>query len=243
MIRINVGLFMEKPLDIFPKHIAVIPDGNRRWAKSKGFSIRDGYEAGARKAEDLLDWSIIKHDIPQITLYALSTENIDKRSFDELLILVEIYEKHFLTLANDERVHNNKIKLNFFGELALLPDRLLKAITYAANETKNYSEHEINFLMPYGGRWEIITALKKVLGESIDLNHIDEDTFSKHLVVRGFDPDLVIRTAERRLSNFLLWQTAYSEIFFVDKYWPEFTFNDFENILEEFSTRKRRFGQ
>lgn len=228
-----------------PKHIAIIPDGNRRWARSKGISIRDGYEAGARKAEDFFEWSIIKHHIPQITLYSLSTENIDKRLIEELDILVDIYERQFYKIADDDRVHERKVKLNFLGELSLLPYKLTKAMDYATSNTKNYSNHIVNFLMCYGGRWEIIKAIKNLFRESSNFNIDDltEDTFSKYLIIKGIEPDMVIRTAEKRFSNFLLWQTAYSEVFFIDKYWPDFMMSDFENILKEFSSKKRSFGK
>ena len=159
--------------------------------------------------------------------------------------MVNIYERQFYKIADDGRVHENKVRLNFLGELSLLPNKLIKAMDYAAGTTKNYSNHIVNFLMCYGGRWEIIKAIKNLFKESINSNIDDltEDTFSKYLIIKGIEPDMVIRTAEKRFSNFLLWQTAYSEVFFIDKYWPDFTMSDFQNILKEFSSKRRSFGK
>ena len=157
--------------------------------------------------------------------------------------MVDIYERQFYKIADDDRIHENKVKLKFLGELSLLPNKLIKAMDYAASTTKNYTAHIVNFLMCYGGRWEIIKAIKNLFKESIDINDLTEETFSKYLIIKGDDPDMVIRTAEKRVSNFLLWQTAYSEVFFIDKYWPDFTISDFENTLKEFSSMKRSFGK
>lgn len=233
---------------ILPKHIAVIPDGNRRWAKRRGLSIEEGYRAGAEKAEKLFEWCIIKHDIPQLSVFALSTENLSKRVKEELRCLVDVYEEQFRRIAEDERIHSQRVKINVLGDLLPLPKRLRDAARYAMERTKGYKDHLINFFMPYGGRWEILRAVKKLLEDvtegRVKSRKLNERKFSQYLFTKGAsDPDLVIRTAERRMSNFLLWQTAYSEIFFVDKHWPDFELEDLEKILEEFSRRKRSFGR
>ncbi len=229
-------------LNTLPKHIAIIPDGNRRWARDRGLKPWDGHKVGAGLTEKMIDWCFIKYDIPHITVYGLSIENLKKRPKTELNRLMNIYKRQFRKLAKDERVHKHKIKVQVLGDISKFPKDVADAINYAMEKTKTYKKHILTFLMPYSGRYEIVKAIKDISKNGF--KNLTEKNFSQYLLTNGIgDPDLIIRTAERRMSNFMLWQSAYSEIFFMDKYWPDFALRDLENVLEEFSERERNFGE
>lgn len=235
-------------ISIKPIHVAIIPDGNRRWASGKGLVPWEGHRAGARVADKLFDWCFIKHDIPIVSLYALSTENLTNRSKEELEPLWQIYEEYFRKIAEDERVHTHHIKIDVLGDKASLPHYLESTIDNVMEKTKAYSEHLLNFLMPYGGRYEIVEATRCIVRDirekKLGIGDLNQEIFAQYLFTRDMpDPDLVIRTAEKRMSNFLLWQTVYSKVYFVDKYWPDFNLQDLEAILRDYSARKRRFGK
>lgn len=218
------------------KYIALIPDGNRRWAKENGKKPWEGHKKGAETLDKFIDWAIIKNKVKSLSVYSLSTQNLKERPAEEVKNLVELYIKKFQSLAEDERVKDS-IKIKFSGNLPSLPPKLKKVLDSVQKKTKDNSEHTINFLLPYGGRYEMTRTMRniaeKVKDKAIDVKDITRDKIRENLLVRE-DQDLVIRTAEKRMSNFLIWQTAYSEIFFVDKNWPDFTEKDFNKIKKSF---------
>lgn len=232
-----------------PEHIAIILDGNRRWASEKALNPWVGHEKGAEIVEQLLDWCL-KLDVKSITLYAFSTENF-LRSKSEVKEIMRIAQEEFKTILADERIHKNKVHVKVIGRSSLLPKDLRQLITDVETATRNYDEHFLNIALAYGGREEIVDAAKRIAervhkGE-LGLEEIDEQLFEKYLYTSHMskqDPDLIIRTSgEERLSGFLLWQSAYSELCFLDVYWPSFRFIDLLRAVRTFQRRKRRFGK
>jgi tritrans,polycis-undecaprenyl-diphosphate synthase [geranylgeranyl-diphosphate specific] len=237
-------LVKEQPV---PHHIAIIMDGNRRFAESIGLTKSSGHEKGRDKLEELLSWCL-ELDIKILTVYAFSTENIS-RTNKEIKVLMDLFEKNFKLLGDDERVHKNKIRVTVIGDRSILPRRVIKAIKYAENKTKNYENYYFNLAVAYGGREEITQAIQKIAMDAkkgkIKPDKIDQKIVSSYLYTKEFpDPDLVLRTSgEERISNFLLWQLAYSELYFSDVYWPGFRKIDFLKAIYSYQLRKRRFGK
>lgn len=231
---------------IIPHHIGIIMDGNRRFAKEGGFLTVKGHRKGATKVEEILDWCN-EIDIKEVTVYAFSTENFS-RPKKEVENLMQLFERKFYDIAEDERVHRHKIRVRALGNLDLLPEKVRNAIQVAEEATKEYKTRYFNVCIAYGGRSEIIEAFKKVAKKiedgKLSLKDVSEKTVKNNLYRAGPDPDLIIRTGgEVRLSNFLLFQAAYSELFFCDIYFPAFRRVDFLRIIREFQKRKRRFGE
>ena len=232
-----------------PEHIAIILDGNRRWASEKVLNPWFGHEKGAEKVEQLLDWCL-KLDVKSVTLYAFSTENFS-RPEDEVKEIMRIAEERFRELLTDERIRRDKIRVKVIGRVNLLPEGLRQLIEDVEKSTQDYDKHFLNFAFAYGGRAEIVDAAKKIAEEvregKLDLEKVDEQTFEQHLYTSHMpnqDPDLIIRTSgEERLSGFLLWQSAYSELCFLDVYWPDFRSIDLLRAVRTFQKRKRRFGE
>jgi tritrans,polycis-undecaprenyl-diphosphate synthase [geranylgeranyl-diphosphate specific] len=231
-----------------PEHIAIILDGNRRWASNKELGPWFGHEKGAEKVEQLLDWCL-KLDVKSITLYAFSTENF-KRPENEVKEIMRIAEEEFRKVLTDERIHKNKVRVKFLGRVKLLPESLQQLMVDVEKATQNYNEHFLNIAFAYGGRAEIVDAAKKIAEKAqrgeLNLEKVDEETFEKYLYTSHLpkqDPDLIIRTSgEERLSGFLLWQSAYSELCFLDVYWPDFRVIDLLRAVRTFKNRKRRYG-
>jgi tritrans,polycis-undecaprenyl-diphosphate synthase [geranylgeranyl-diphosphate specific] len=231
-----------------PEHIAIILDGNRRWATDKALNPWTGHAKGAEKVEKLVDWCL-RLDVKSITLYTFSTENF-QRSKGEVEEIMRIAGENFRNLLTDERIHNNKVRVKVIGRLGMLPPELQQRIIDVENATQNYDEHFLNFAFAYGGRAEIVDAAKKIAEEvhagKMKPEEVDEKTFEKYLYTSHLpkqDPDLIIRTSgEERLSGFLLWQSAYSELCFLDVYWPDFRLIDLLRAVRTFQNRKRRFG-
>lgn len=235
--------------DAKPEHIAIILDGNRRWASERTLNPWLGHEKGAEKVEQLLDWCL-KLDVKSITLYAFSTENFS-RPKNEIEEIMRIADDEFRKILTDERIHKNKVRVKVIGRVGLLPKSLQQLIMDVEKATQNYDEHLLNIAFAYGGRAEIVDAARKIAEKvhSGELNpeKIDERMFEQHLYTSHMskqDPDLIIRTSgEERLSGFLLWQSAYSELCFLDVYWPDFRLIDLLRAARTFQRRKRRFGQ
>jgi len=236
-----------------PEHIAIILDGNRRWASEQEthpMLLRDkwGHSNGADTVEQLLDWC---HSIGvrNVTLYTFSTENFARHS-DEVMAIMKIAEERFRKLLKDERVHRDKVHIKVIGRVNMLPESLQAIITELEKATASYDCYFWNFAFAYGGRAEIVDATKRIAKEVRDnrltINDITESTFEKYLYTSHMtkqDPDMIIRTSgEERLSGFLLWQAAYSELFFLDVYWPDFRRIDLLRAIRVFQHRKRRFG-
>ena len=199
-----------------------------------------GHEFGAKKVMKLIDWGI-KHKIKELTLYALSVQNFHSRPKDELKYLMDLFKKELKDLMNDERIDENKIKINFIGRLNYFDDELQELMNKITHKTKNNDGLRINLAVAYGGQEEIIDAVKKIIKK--DIKEINEENFKDFLYLKEA-PNLIIRTGgERRTSNFLNYQADYSEWIFLDIMWPEFEEKNFVECLEEFSKRKRNFGK
>ncbi len=231
-----------------PKHVALILDGNRRWAKNKGLNHSFGHKVGADVAEKVLDWCL-ELKIQTITLYVLSTENL-KRDSGELSEIFRLIKERAERLVNDPRIHNNRVKVTIIGRKHLLPDDVRRALEKLESITKDYNNHFLNIAVAYGGRAEIVDATKKIAfmvkEGSLSVDDIDEKVIESNLYTSSIpnsDPDLIIRTSgEERISNFLLWQSAYSEFVFLDIFWPEFRKIDLLRTLRTYQRRTRRFG-
>jgi len=229
--------------------IAIILDGNRRWASENDLNPWLGHKKGAETVEQLLDWCE-KLDVKFVTLYTFSTENF-RRSPQEIAEIMQIAEEKFRKLLTDERIHRNKVHVKVIGRLNLLPENLQSLIGDVEKATENYDNQFLNFAFAYGGRAEIVDAAKtiaeKVKAGELNLEDVNESTVEKYLYTAHMpkqDPDLIIRTSgEERLSGFLLWQSAYSELAFLDVYWPDFRLIDLLRAIRTFQTRKRRYGE
>ncbi len=231
-----------------PEHVAIILDGNRRWANENEVNPWLGHKHGADTVEQLLDWCHIL-DVKYVTLYTFSTENFTRNS-QEVEKIMQIAEERFRKLLRDERIHRDKVHVKVIGRTGLLPKSLQEAITDVERATADYDQYFWNFAFAYGGRAEIVDAAKtiatKVKDGELDIADVTENTFEKYLYTAHMDkqdPDMIIRTSgEERLSGFLLWQAAYSELLFLDVYWPDFRRIDLLRAIRTFQNRKRRFG-
>lgn len=222
-----------------PQNIAIVLDGNRRFAKKLMLAPWKGHELGAEKLRKLFCWCK-ELGIKETTLYCFSIQNFNrpKKEFD---FLMDLFEREFLSLSEDEGIHKNKINFNFVGRLHLLPEKVQKAIKKASDATRDYSDYKINICLAYGGREEIVDAINKII--KTNQKEVNEETIKDNLYLSS-EPDLIIRTGgEKRTSNFLVWQSNYSEWFFLDKTWPEFEKEDLINAISEFQKRERRFGK
>jgi len=230
-----------------PKHIGIIMDGNRRYAKKLGLDPKIGHIFGAKKLEEVLKWCL-ELGIREVTLYAFSTENF-KRAQDEIEHIFNLMKSKLRELEKSELIHKNEVQVRFIGKLELLPDDLRILMKKIEDLTRNYNKHRLNIAVAYGGRSEIVDAIRNIVKDTlkgrIKTEDITEDTISKYLYTKdSLDPDLIIRTSgEERLSNFLIWQSAYSELYFVDTLWPEFTKLDFLLAIRSYQKRERRFGK
>ncbi len=240
-------LFEKVKAGNLPKHVAIIMDGNRRWARKFEKPPWYGHLFGSNKLEEILEWCR-ELGIRTLTVYAFSTENF-KRSTEEVRALMDLFERKFRELVEDERVHKYGIRVNVIGRRELLPEKVRKAAEEAEKVTRKYSNYFLNIALAYGGRSEITDATREIVHDVIEgkikPDDIDEELIKRYLYHPNMpDPDIVIRTGgEIRISNFLLYQIAYSELFFVDVYFPEFRKIDFLRIIREYQKRQRRFGR
>ena len=230
--------------ELMPKHIAIIMDGNRRWAKERGLATHLGHKAGAETLEKIANYAN-NIGLKYLTVYAFSTENW-KRTKEEvgaLMILLENYLDKFL---NKESLRN--IKIRVLGDIESLNTNLKQSICKIIEKSKNNTGLTLNIAFNYGGRSEIVKAVKditkKVEEKEIDIDDINEELISNNLYTAGQpEPDLLIRPGgELRISNFLLWQLAYTEFLFIDKYWPDFSETDLLDAIKIFEKRNRKFG-
>jgi tritrans,polycis-undecaprenyl-diphosphate synthase [geranylgeranyl-diphosphate specific] len=235
--------------EVKPEHIAIILDGNRRWANENELNPWLGHKQGADTVELLLDWCHMLN-VKYVTLYTFSTENFTRKS-EEVEKIMQIAEERFRKLLKDERLHRDKVHVKVIGRANLLPKGLRDSIADIEKATENYDCYFWNFAFAYGGRAEIVDATKtiamKVKSGELSIDDVSESTFEKYLSTSYMDkqdPDIIIRTSgEKRLSGFLLWQAAYSELLFLDVYWPEFRLIDLLRAIRTFQRRKRRFGK
>ena len=228
-----------------PKHIGIILDGNRRFAKKFGLNPLKGHEFGLKKLEDLFKWCQ-ELGVKELTLYTFSTENFNRTKM-EIDYLFGLFSNEVEKIKKEKGMFKEGIRFNFIGRIDMFPKAMKKSMLEIMEKTKKYSKFKVNFAMAYGGRQEITDAMKKIAKDvekgRIKPESINESLITKNLYLKS-EPDLVIRPGgEKRMSNFLLWQSSYAELFFLEKLWPEFTKEDLVNIIKEFNQRQRRFGR
>ncbi len=229
-----------------PVHIGFILDGNRRFAAQKGVKAHIGHYFGANKVEELLEWCL-ESNIKVVTMYAFSTENV-KREKQEVDNIMELAKERFEKLISDERIHRNKVRVTVLGHIEKLPPAVQESLHNAMERTKGYDAFYLNVCMAYGSKSEVVDAVKAIGKEIregvLEPDDITYETIHDHLLTSDVpDPDLIIRTGgEARLSNFLLLQSAYAELFFTDVYLPAFRKIDFLRIIRDFQRRDRRYG-
>ncbi|MHA1198987.1 MAG: polyprenyl diphosphate synthase [Candidatus Heimdallarchaeaceae archaeon] len=229
-----------------PKHIGIILDGNRRGSRILGVDYLTGYNLGAEKLEDVLDWCW-DLEVKVITCWIFSTENFS-RPKDQVESIMKLAVKYFQKIRNDKRIFKNEVRIRVLGRQNMLPKEVQKEIKLTEEATKHHKRYDLNLCMAYGGRAEIVDALKQILNKAnegkIVLDDVDEELISNHLYTDNIpDPDLIIRTSgEERLSGFLLWQSAFSEYYFTDVHWPLFRKIDLWRAIRSFQRRERRYG-
>jgi tritrans,polycis-undecaprenyl-diphosphate synthase [geranylgeranyl-diphosphate specific] len=228
-------------------HVGLIPDGNRRFMAKRHISdLLMSYDMGINRFYDFLEWCY-DLGVDEVTLYALSTENIENRSKTEIETLFKAFNKHAIKGLTDKEIHDKKIRVNLCGDREFLlknkkspklAKEMVENLTKLEEATKDYRKFTLNLAIAYGGRQEIVHAARAAAAEG----EITEDSIRRNLWVKG-DPDIIIRTSEERISNFLLWQSAYSEIYFLEKLWQEFTKKDLAKVLTDYKNRERRYGR
>lgn len=228
-------------MKLIPNHLGVILDGNRRWAKEKGLPFFKGYEKGVKVAKKIIKWAKDR-GIRILTLFIFSSENWN-RSKIEINYLMKLIKKSLKEYKkNIKEICREGLKIKFIGQKERIPKDILKDIQDIEELTRNNKKMIINLAFNYGGRAEIVDAIKKIIQKKIPPEKINEKIISENLWTS--DVDLIIRTGkEQRISNFLIWQAAYSELYFCPKYWPDFNEKDLDKALLEYSLRQRRFGK
>lgn len=224
-----------------PKHIGFIMDGNRRWAKHEGLPTSQGHAAGGQALANIIE-ECAKLGVETITVYALSTENLEKRMKSEIKGIFSLLSNWITKKQN--QLNQNGISLQFFGKLDALPESLQRKMNKITNVLKDNERIKLNVLLNYGGRAEIVESVQRIIKDGTPASEINEELISKNLYTQGLpDPDLIIRTGgQKRLSNFLIWQMSYSELYFTDTLWPDFNQLELQKAIQDFSSRKRRFG-
>lgn len=232
-------------LDLLPKHVAVIMDGNGRWAKMQGKIRTFGHENGVKAVRDTVE-ACAELGISYLTMYAFSTENWNRPKYEInalMTLLVSTISKETKTLMD------NNIRLESIGDISSLPKKCMRELLEAKEKTANNSRMTLVLALSYSSRWEMKEAVKEIAGKvkdgKISPNEITEDVIAEHLNTRGMpDPELLIRTSgEHRVSNFLLWQISYAELYFTDKLWPDFRREDLYDAIVSYQRRERRFGK
>ena len=232
-------------IDNLPRHVAIIMDGNGRWAKARGMSRTQGHLEGVKRVEETIR-TARDAGIEFLTIYAFSTENWS-RPQDEVSMIMRTF---IMVLGQKARELASKgVRINFIGRRQNIPQEVLKAIDQACEVTMKSRQMTLNIAFNYGARAEIVDAIKSIAHEvkegRISTDDIDEKVIASHLYTKDQpDPDLLIRTSgEERISNFLLWQLSYAELYFTEKYWPEFTEEEFFKALKSYAQRERRWGK
>ena len=223
------------------KHIAIIPDGNRRWAKEHLLPSMMGHKKGVEALKNIVK-ACAEFDVKYLTMYAFSTENWNRKK-EEVDFLMDLLAQ---TIKNElKELDENNVKLTFLGNLKQLSDSLQTILANAQDTTKDNTGVNLNIAINYGARDEITTAVKNIINQGYREDEITEQLISDNLYTKNIpDPDLLIRTSgEKRISNYLLWQIAYSEIYITDKYWPDFDKEQLKLAIEEFAQRQRRWGK
>lgn len=227
-------------------HLAVIPDGNRRWAKNNGLPSFVGHQTGAENFEKLV-FKALELKIKYFTFWGTSLDNITKRSESEVNYLYDIFEKQFNRLADDKRIHENKVRVRVIGRWKdLFPEKIKVAIERAIDKTKDYSDYNLIFMMAYNGDDEMIDCVNTIISNGIV--NVTNEVIKEHLWTKELPPvDLIIRTGcedDPHISaGFMMWDTAYSQLFFTEEYFPEFGPDSFEKAIVQYSERERRKGK
>lgn len=243
---VEKALLAEVQSQPVPRHVAIIMDGNRRFARDQGLDPWKGHELGRDTLENVLDWCL-ETGVRYLTVYAFSTENF-QRNLLEVRALMKLFEDNFRRMADDERVHKHRIRVRAIGQIDLLPASVQEAIAHVEQRTRDYDQYHFSVAVAYGGRQEILQAMRGIARDvkagKLSPDDIDEKVVAQRLYTNSLpDPDLILRTSgEERISNFLLWQVAYSELVFVDVLWPGFKKLDFLRALRTFQQRQRRQG-
>jgi len=225
-----------------PQHIGIIMDGNRRWAAKRGLTVNQGHEAGAKALEKIVE-HCLDLGIKTLTVYALSTENWRKRTKEEVKGIFDLLVK--MVKEKKEEYKKKGVKIAILGDFQAFPRKVVRAIKEILAIVKKHERLKVNLALNYGGRDEILRVVKKIIAEGVPPEKLTEENFSKFLYTNGEpDPDLIIRTGgELRLSNFLLWQMSYSELYFTDILWPDFTPEELDKAIADYQKRQRRFGK
>ena len=223
-----------------PQHVAIILDGNRRYARQRGMPAILGHQQGAKNVGRLMKWAQ-ELGIKQLTLYAFSTENF-KRTQKEKEYLFKLFEKMIDRILKDKKLEKNNVKVTVIGKISMFPKPIQDKMRLLMRKTAKYKGLKVNMAMAYGGRAEIVEAVKKIIGKKTGKAKITEDLISQNLYLSD-EPDLLIRTGgEHRISNFLIWQSSYAEFWFTKKLWPAFTKRDLQKAISVFQKRERRYG-
>lgn len=230
-------------------HIAIIPDGNRRWARQKGLPAWVGHQRGAKSFEKILE-KALELKIPYLTFWGSSWDNLTKRSKTEVNFLFKLYTEQFKRMVRDRRIHQNKIKINVFGRWQeILPKETKEAIEKAIEATKDYNKYFLTFLLAYDGVTEIIDCVQRIINLTRKKGvKVDEKLIKENLWTKDLPPvDLLIRTGceedPHLSSGFMLWDTTYSQLYFIKTFFPAFTPKEFEEIIKDYAKRQRRFGK
>lgn len=236
---------IKEPSDREPLHLAIIMDGNGRWARQRGKHRPQGHQAGFRTTRDIVE-ACVRRGVGSLTLFAFSSENW-KRPAQEVGLLMDLFMRALKSEVS--KLHENNVRMRFIGERSAFSDKLQNQMQLAEEKTQDNDGLELAIAINYGGRWDIVNAAremaKAVADGDIKPEDIDIDSFAKHVSLSDLpDPDLFIRTGgEKRISNYLLWQLAYTELYFTDTLWPDFSDEELDRALEVYAGRQRRFGK
>jgi len=231
----------------FPKHIAIIPDGNRRWARRKNLKPWDGHYEGAKRFEELVDLAFDK-GVKSISFWGSSVDNLTKRPLKEKMALLDIYEKYFQKLIKNKRIFADQVKINIIGRWQKqFPERLIKLLREGIEKTKQHSRFKLNFLLAYNGDDDLIEATKKIIGKKISTEKVNNKVIQENLLSAEIPTiDLIIRTGvegdPHNSAGFLMWQTQNSQFYFTEDQFPDFTAEKFKIALDDFAQRSRRLG-
>jgi len=236
---------MEKAQNTVPYHVAIIPDGNRRWARSRGLNPWEGHEVGAKNFENLINFSL-KYGIQCLTIWGSSVDNLTKRPMEEKRALLEIYKKYFKRLLEGSEIHENEVQVNFIGRWEEQFPGSLKSIIYEAIEkTKHYKKRMLNFLLAYSGNDEMMLAIQDIHDKYGKGIKITPELIKENLMTKNLPPvDYLVRTGgePHNSTGFMMWDIADAQYYFSPELFPDFTDEKYEEALEEYAKRQRRFG-
>jgi len=224
-----------------PKHIGFIMDGNRRWARSKGLPTLEGHRIGFNRLKDLVE-NCIERGVGHVTVFAFSTENWDRKK-SEVKYLMDLFREMLDKTARD--LHKKDVRIIVAGRIEDFASDIQLKMNQVVEKTKNNKKLTLNLCLSYGGRAEIVDAVKEIISKKIDPSKLTEEKFSEYIYEAGQpDPEIIVRTSgEKRLSGFMLWQSAYSEFYFTDKCWPDFDLEELDKVILEYNSRERRYGK